>query len=410
LPALISLFFIFDVGSIVQQVISQRLLARTAYLVDSSSVTPPSELVYNFVTADIALVVLALAGLILTWLKHRTYFGAMAGWLLLAVIFLVIHVPLRTKHFLVFLPVLAIFGGVAVAGWVALFRQRRLSRYTLGSLALLLIIYLWQVPMALDRWEAKAARVPPPPDEAQMLEFIDEVIAPDDCLITDDAPLLYWSGRMTPPQFAEMSANRLISGALSLEEAVATSDQYDCQVVAAIANRIPKYLPAYMEWVKSKYLGLIRYGEDDLFFAKVDTTPRPKAPLWADFSGKVAFHGYSLPDEPILPGRRIPVKLIWQAQTGLDIDYAIFVQLRDATGTTITSADYQPYKALVPFSDWPAGATIQTLTWLELPANLPAADYNIYVGVYNPGNLERLPLLDDISGENAMILGPVRVE
>jgi hypothetical protein len=408
-PALILVGVVFDVSSITPQVINQRLMARTAYSLDPSSLETPQELILTFVSEDTALIVLAIAGVILFWLKPGRYGGLLAAWFLLAALVLAIHIPLRSKHFLVFLPILAIFGGVAISYWSTQLRRRKFTPYTMGSLALITLIYLWQVPLTLNRWETKAAKAPPPADEAQMLEFIDKVIAPDDCLITDDAPFLYWSGRMTPPQFAEMSANRLISGSLSVAEAIAISNQYDCQVVAAIANRIPKYLPDYMKWVKSRYLGLIRYGEDDIFFAKVDTTPRPKVPLWADFSGKLAFHGYSLPDKPVSPGQRMPVKLIWQAQTTLDIDYAIFVQLRDSQGTTRATADYQPYKALVPFSKWPAGATIQTMTWLELPADLPPTDYNIYVGVYDPDTIERLPILADTSGENALILGPVKV-
>lgn len=408
-PALILMGIVFDVGSITPQVVTQRLMARSAYSIDPSSLETPQELILTFVSEDTALVVLALAGVILFWLKPRRYGGLLAVWFLLAVLVLAIHIPLRSKHFLVFLPILAIFGGVAISYWGAQRRRRKFTLYTMGSLALIILIYLWQIPLTLNRWETKAAKAPPPADKAQMLAFIDEVTAPDDCIITDDAPFLYWSGRMTPPQFAEMSANRLIAGTLSVEEAVAISDQYDCQVVAAIANRIPKYLPDYMKWVKSRYLGLTRYSEDDLFFAKVDTTPQPKVPLWADFSGKLAFHGYSLPDKPVSPGRRIPVKLIWQAQTAPEIDYAIFVQLRDAQGTTLATADYQPYKALVPFSKWPAGATIQTMTWLDLPPDLPPADYNIYVGIYDPNTGERLPILADTSGENALILGPLKV-
>jgi hypothetical protein len=222
--------------------------------------------------------------------------------------------------------------------------------------------------------------------------------------------LLYWSGRMAPPELAEVSSNRLYSGALTLEELIAISDAYDCQLVAAVSNRIPKYLPEYMEWVKSKYLGRFHYGEDDLYFAKADTDPNPATPLWANFDGRIIFHGYSLPASPVSAGNQVPLTLVWQAQTASETDFAIFVQVRDTANNTVASADHQPYLGLVPTSTWPAGAVLQEVTWLDIPDDLPAGQYNIYVGLYHPDTLERLPLLQDRSGENALILGPVVVQ
>ena len=84
--------------------------------------------------------------------------------------------------------------------------------------------------------------------------------------------------------------------------------------------------------------------------------------------------------------------------------------MRDATNKTVASADHQPYLGLAPTSSWPAGAVIQEVTWLHLPPDLPAGAYNIYVGLYHPDTLERLPLQHDSSGENALVLGPIVVQ
>ena len=258
-------------------------------------------------------------------------------------------------------------------------------------------------------WQRKAAVPQPPADEVEALAFIEQITAPGDCLITDDMPLVYWSGRMVPPELAEVSTNRLVSGALTLEELVAVTDQYDCQLVAAVSNRIPQYLPDYMEWVKQKYLGWFRYGEDDLYFAKADTEPNPETPLWANFADAFTFHGYTLPAQPVSPGSRVPLTLVWQAQAQPQIDYTIFVQLRDAAQNTLASADHQPYNWLVPTSKWPAGAVLQETSWLELPPDIPPGVYHIYVGLYSPDTFERLPIINDSSGENALILGPLDV-
>jgi hypothetical protein len=223
-------------------------------------------------------------------------------------------------------------------------------------------------------------------------------------------PLLYWSGRMTPPELAEMSGNRLISGELSVEELIAISEQYDCPIIAAVDHRIVDYLPGYFYWVASHYLGRVYYQEVPLFFAKTNVEPRPSIPLKADFDSKVAFHGYSLPAQAVAAGEQAPLRLVWERQAPLEADVAIFVQLRDKAGNILASADYQPYESLLPLSGWPAGQPLETLTWLVLPPDIEAGDYSIYVGLYRLDTLERLPLQGDISGENALILGPLPVQ
>lgn len=428
LPAII-LMSLYDVGPLVQQVVGQRLEARAAYVADDAFWPPRYERGTMFVQEDTALVLLALAGMGLAYIRRRRDRWLMLTWLGLAFLMLAVHNPIRYKHFLILIPPFAIFGSTVIAGWLASLRsllsrpidspsttnpstpdRRTATRFmaVAGSIALL-SLYLWQIPAALSLWRVKADVPQPPTDEVEALAFIDDVIGPNDCVITDDTPLVYWSRRMVPPELAEVSANRLISGALTLAELIAVSDRYDCQLVAAVSNRIPKYLPDYMDWVERKYLGRFHYGEDDLFFAKIDTDPNPGTPLWADFDHQLIFHGYDLPRTPAAPGDRVPLTLTWQAQTALDTDYTIFVQLRNQDNETLASADHQPYKGLAPTSTWPAGAVIKEFVWLHLPADLPAGRYPIYAGLYRPDNLERLPLLADTSGENALILGPLVV-
>jgi 4-amino-4-deoxy-L-arabinose transferase-like glycosyltransferase len=437
LPIVI-LISIYDISPLVSQVIEQRLAARAAYTEDDAFWLPRYERGMMFVREDTALVVLALVGMGIAWLRRQKDLWMMLTWLGLALLMLAVHNPIRYKHFLILIPPLAIFGGAAVTYWISelglwlselkkpkpkrpegwanqQFVQKPFGSASrkivmIGGLILLIGFYLWQIPAALTLWRARAGVPQPPTDEVEALAFIDEITAPNDCLITDDTQLVYWSGRMVPPELAEVSANRLKSGALTLEELIEISDRYDCQLVAAVSNRLPKYLPDYMAWVKQKYLGRFHYGEDDLFFAKIDTDPNPATQLWADFSGQIIFHGYTLSQDPTFPGDRLPLILIWQARVSLETDYAIFVQLRDDTGTILASADHQPYKGLVPTSVWPEGAVIQEMTWLHLPADVPPGQYNLYVGLYRPDTLERLSLVDDVSGESALILGPVFVQ
>ncbi|MBE7554736.1 MAG: glycosyltransferase family 39 protein [Anaerolineales bacterium] len=427
LPTLV-LISAFNINSLVRQVVAQRLEARAASVEAEPFWPPRYERAVMFVQEDAALVILGVIGIGAAWVRRQQGRWLLLAWLVLALGMLAVHNPIRYKHYLILIPPLAVFGGIAVAHWSLAFRGLQSKTYVpqMGSrkskiivlvgLMLLIELFAWHVPAALALWRERAAMPQPPTDEAEALAFIEAVTAPGDCLISDDMPLLYWSGRMTPPELAEVSTNRLESGALTTPELITLTDRDDCQLVAAVSNRIPQYLPDYMDWVKQTYLGRFHYAEDDLYFAKVNTDPRPATPLQADFDGQIIFHGYTLTPSlaktggAVSPGERMALTLVWQAQTQLDTDYAVFVQLRNAANTILASADHQPYQGLVPTSTWPAGGIIQEVTWLSLPPDLPPGRYNIYVGLYRPDNLERLPLRNDTSGENALILGPLVVQ
>jgi len=402
IPAIFLLLIIFDTEPLLEQVVVQRFLARAAYAVDASTLPTLSEYLTNLWDDDAPLLILASIGFVLVWRFYNPHIRWLMAWLGLATLFLTLHSPLWYKHFLVLMPIFAIFASIALVKVMECPQRQKII-----GLILIVGLYLWHIPPTLTRWEKLAQTPQPPPDEAEMIDFIQQITKPNDCIITDDMPLLYWSGRLTPPELAEMSANRLISGFLDVETLIKISDRDDCQVVAGVANRLPKYLPDYMTWVNHKYLGRIRIDEDDLFFAKVDTNPQPITPMKADFTDHIVFHGYTFPKQVITPNSDVPLTFYWQTQQTLSDNYTIFVQLRDDQGTTLSSADYQPYKNLVPISTWPSGATIQTTTWLSIPADIPPANYFVYVGLYQPDTFERLPLNNDTSGENALILGPL---
>jgi 4-amino-4-deoxy-L-arabinose transferase-like glycosyltransferase len=412
----------FNINSLARQVVAQRLEARAASTETEPFWPPRYERSVMFLQEDPALVVLGLVGIGAAWAMRQRGRWLLLGWLVLALSMLAVHNPIRYKHYLILIPLLAIWGGIAVAYWLLTFKrlQSKIQKparpaiakiIVLVGLMLLIELFAWQIPAALALWREKAAVPQPPPDEVKALAFIESVTAPGDCLISDDMPLLYWSGRMAPPELAEVSTNRLESGALTTPELISLTERADCQVVAAVSNRITKYLPDYMAWVRQTYLGRFHYGEDDLYFAKINTDPRPATPLRADFDGQILFHGYTLPaNRTLSPGGLIPLALVWQAQTQPAANYAIFVQLRDEANKIVLSADHQPYQGLLPTSTWPAGSVIREVIWLSLPPDLPPGRYPIYVGLYHPDNLERLPLRSDTSGENALILGPLVIQ
>ncbi len=126
----------------------------------------------------------------------------------------------------------------------------------------------------------------------------------------------------------------------------------------------------------------------------------------ANFSDQMALVGYT----PELAGTELRLTLFWQAIDPI-FPYKIFVHLRNQEGQTVAQADYAPFDHVVPISrwriDWP-DEVVPTGTTLSLPPEILASDpttYQLYLGLYVPElDSQRVPLLGDRSGENALIL------
>jgi hypothetical protein len=411
-PMVLTLIF-FDWGPLLQQVVGQRLSARAAYIGEDNYWASRLERLSLFVGDNLWAIPLAILGLLETLACRMKDRLILVVWFVLAVLMLLIHEPIRYKHFTLLLPLLTIYAGVAISqAWEGVAHFRETSKWVKGTTMLsmlLLTAYFLRLPIIIRSWQAGLEVAGPPPDERIALDFVQKVTVPDDCLVTDDMQLAYWSGRLVPPELAEVSSNRLKAGELTLDELVAISTRYDCQIVAAVSNRIPKYLPDYMDWVKQNYLGRFHYGEDDLYVAKAHTTPDPVHPMQVEFEEPIRFWGYTLNSENARPGDRLSLILYWQSLATLDVDYTIFVHLRDSNNVAWLTADHQPYDGIVPTTRWTAGAVIKDVVWLDLPAELPPGEYRLLVGMYRLDTMERLPVVNDTSGENAAILGSLHV-
>jgi len=134
---------------------------------------------------------------------------------------------------------------------------------------------------------------------------------------------------------------------------------------------------------------------------------QPTRPLAVQFSDRITLQGY---DAALLvgnPARSLELVLYWQAQRPLDYDYTVFVHLRDELGRTVAQADHVPLAPVYPPTLWPPGRTIRERSVLQLPRCTPLDNYTLWVGLYRLDTLERLPVVGDTSGENAV---PLRLE
>jgi hypothetical protein len=136
----------------------------------------------------------------------------------------------------------------------------------------------------------------------------------------------------------------------------------------------------------------------------------PSVRLSVDFDHQLSLEGYDLsPGNPGQEKRELGLVLYWKALSPLPYDYTAFVHLRDDAGHNVAQADHQPLAPVYPPTLWPVGQTIRERSILTLLEEVPAGTYSLWVGLYRLDTLERLPIVDDRSGENAVLLGQVVV-
>jgi hypothetical protein len=139
----------------------------------------------------------------------------------------------------------------------------------------------------------------------------------------------------------------------------------------------------------------------------------PSVRLSVDFDHQLSLEGYDLSWQGVgNPGqekRELGLVLYWQALSPLPYDYTAFVHLRDDAGHNVAQADHQPLAPVYPPTLWPVGEIIRERSILTLPEEVPTGTYSLWVGLYRLDTLERLPVVDDHSGENAVLLGEVVV-
>ncbi|MCJ7667563.1 MAG: phospholipid carrier-dependent glycosyltransferase, partial [Anaerolineae bacterium] len=101
------------------------------------------------------------------------------------------------------------------------------------------------------------------------------------------------------------------------------------------------------------------------------------------------------------------IALYWQALRKIEVDYTVFVHLLDSTGRVLSQRDSQPQNGFRPTSTWTAGEEVADYHGLPLPADIPAGEYWLEVGLYEAATGKRL--LTETRQEDRILLGPIRI-
>ena len=137
----------------------------------------------------------------------------------------------------------------------------------------------------------------------------------------------------------------------------------------------------------------------------------PGEALDINFGDRVHLRGWGLDETVLSPGATLTVTLAWEATVELSDQYVVFVHLLSPDETLVAQQDGPPVGQLLPSSAWVAGTAFSYPVAIQLPAELPAGEYRLMVGVYLWPSLERLAVLEDVPGAETRVvdLGSVRI-
>ncbi len=117
--------------------------------------------------------------------------------------------------------------------------------------------------------------------------------------------------------------------------------------------------------------------------------PSVTRPVKADLGDEIELVEIKL-TESLQAGQLLPVEFTWQPLRQPQADYNLFLQLLTSDGRVAAQHDSPPNDGYTPTSAWSTDQTIITRHALALPPDLPAGNYRLIAGLYNPANGQRL--------------------
>lgn len=164
-------------------------------------------------------------------------------------------------------------------------------------------------------------------------------------------------------------------------------------------------------WPVKKYgvaLATLTVPEEERTFQP----PSVQYPMQADLGGKVEFLGYDLDESRVVRGESITLTLYWRALTEMEVNYHVFVHLLDRGGEIWAQKDGPPAEGSRPTAGWVKEEVIRDEYQIALEGEIPAGEYLLTAGIYNPVSGERLPVLIEggrVQGDRITLAG-LRVE
>ena len=392
-------------SGLIEQSVLFYLNRNAAYVYDLSA---NLNSIWNLLAPWPILSVLALGGLGAAVYQFRRWGWLVISWTLLTLLFLLTFTPLRSKHLNMLMPLVALLPALGLSQLITFWLKQTGKVIKWGGAAIFILLAIALTLEMATPFDRLVKPVKPLVEGSAEIvaRGLAQYTAPDDCVITDDPYLAYVSGRLPPPWLSNVSYARFESGSLTLADLQDITTQAGCQVAAPLFDRLKNGIPAYYDWLKLNYLRIWVVEGANIMLGKPLTEANPAIPAYANYNNLVELIGLDWVKSET--GQRY-LTLYWRGQQRADQSYKIFAHLRNESGQTIANADHEVYGGLLPMQLWPINGGILKDT-IALQSDIPPGRYTLYIGLYHPQTLERLPIINDASGENAAIAPGIVVD
>jgi hypothetical protein len=136
---------------------------------------------------------------------------------------------------------------------------------------------------------------------------------------------------------------------------------------------------------------------------------RSRAPV--NWDNQIELLGYDLDKDTYQPGETIHLTVTYRATDLPQADYTVFVHLlgpnNPATGGPLWAQDdSEPCRRSYPTSAWGTDEIVVDRYAVTLPAEAPAGEYQLAMGLYEWQTMQRLPVLDDagqVAGDHVVL-------
>ncbi|MCB0209116.1 MAG: hypothetical protein KDJ52_07295 [Anaerolineae bacterium] len=412
--------FLFDLPAFLQQVIGMRVVSRET---DLNPYDSPSRTIIEFLFSNAGLITLSLYALVFVIARDLRTYGLLLAWLLFTWISMNFHVPLRGKHLPIFLPVLAVYSGLAVAHIINFLKQLRTEAKSPRTAAMVVIILAalaicgWDISNAVARNNALAATAELTEEEAAdnqdnaerpiAIDFIQHISTPDDCVIADNPVFLYRTNRLPPPELGEVSQTRVDTGHLALPDLIQAIQSYDCQVVAVVSPRFAQ-IPGLMDWLADHYLGLQAQSETFVYFGKKEPLNTMASATDAPF-GPLRLRGLTLSDQPWNSAGDNFITLFWQLEAPLPERPVVTLTLLDSTtGEPLYQTTHPFFAGLFDPARWQVNEQVRDTFRVDLPAAIRPGTVDLALSVCSAETESCLPL-DQTTEDTLLVVGQIEI-
>jgi hypothetical protein len=437
---LVFFLIIYEPAEMYQQVIAFRLLVRDAAVAAGEGMQENITTLKGEIGRFVPLMVAALVGLGLLGKRGLTKAWIWPLWFVVAVLFLLSHIPLRPRHSIILLPPLAALSGLAVTSLMALV-SHRFPRWANWLTALIFVAALgWALSDPLYTLASSPRKHAFDERHAERLSaitFVQQTTTPSDCIVVDDQRFTLRAERLSPPYLSEITTSRLSVGWLSAEEIIDTVSAYECPVIVFMTDRFDTLAPAVRPAAMSLFsLGLEfsnpeKSDRTTVYAVKMNTSQAPSQVLNRSLGGQLLLKGIDVTPSPWRPGQEISISTYWQAQRRMGRDYKMFVHLVDTQNRAVATFDHYPFESspdymifdtslnaryleghvVEDFADYPATGLIPTRLWIPgntlketititWPETISPGTYTLTVGMYDESTMERLAVHNDLPGSD----------